>query len=101
MKPVASETAPSVKAIGKPTKMTANRTPSATMPRISLLIGAPRPPGTVADPPRGCGPAWERPGARPAACVRRPSYRDLRRRRAVGPFAAADRVDALQALARA
>jgi len=28
----------------------------------------PRPTGTSADPPRGCGPAWERPGARPA-CV--------------------------------
>ncbi len=29
-------------------------------------IGAPRPTGTPVDPPRGCGPAWERPGARPA-----------------------------------
>ena len=27
---------------------------------------APRPTGTSADPPGGCGPAWERPGARPA-----------------------------------
>ena len=27
----------------------------------------PRPTGTLADPPGGCGPAWERPGARPAA----------------------------------
>ncbi|MEY4749556.1 MAG: hypothetical protein RIQ60_1770 [Pseudomonadota bacterium] len=27
---------------------------------------APRPASTPADPPRGCGPAWERPGARPA-----------------------------------
>src|SRR5687768_13942098 len=27
---------------------------------------APRPEATPADPPRGCGPAWERPGARPA-----------------------------------
>src|SRR5204862_2785836 len=30
------------------------------------LIGAPRPTGTSAGPPRGRGPAWERPGARPA-----------------------------------
>ncbi|HSN33301.1 MAG TPA: glycine--tRNA ligase subunit beta, partial [Ideonella sp.] len=28
---------------------------------------APRPTGTPADPPGGSGPAWERPGARPAA----------------------------------
>src|SRR5882757_8036229 len=28
--------------------------------------GTPRPMNTSADPPRGCGPAWERPGARPA-----------------------------------
>src|SRR5688500_16021382 len=27
----------------------------------------PRPMSTSADPPRGCGPAWERPGARPAS----------------------------------
>src|SRR5262245_40776049 len=27
---------------------------------------APRPTSTSADPPRGCGPAWERPVARPA-----------------------------------
>ena len=26
----------------------------------------PRPTSTSADPPGGCGPAWERPGARPA-----------------------------------
>jgi HAD superfamily hydrolase (TIGR01490 family) len=26
----------------------------------------PRPTSTLTDPPRGCGPAWERPGARPA-----------------------------------
>src|SRR2546421_8847730 len=32
----------------------------------SRLIGAPRPTGTSAGPPRGRGPAWERPGARPA-----------------------------------
>ena len=31
----------------------------------------PRPPGTSADPPWGCGPAWERPGAGPAAPTRR------------------------------
>jgi len=30
---------------------------------------APRLRGTAADPPRGCGPAWERPGARPAAAA--------------------------------
>jgi peptide/nickel transport system ATP-binding protein len=30
------------------------------------MNGAPRPTGTSADPPGGCGPAWERPGARPA-----------------------------------
>ncbi|HOY33708.1 MAG TPA: efflux transporter outer membrane subunit [Piscinibacter sp.] len=30
-------------------------------------MSAPRPTNTSADPPRGCGPAWERPGARPAA----------------------------------
>ncbi|HKB53360.1 MAG TPA: DEAD/DEAH box helicase, partial [Ramlibacter sp.] len=30
---------------------------------------APRPMSTSADPPRGCGPAWERPGARPAEAV--------------------------------
>ena len=31
------------------------------------MMSAPRPTNTSADPPRGCGPAWERPGARPAA----------------------------------
>jgi putrescine transport system permease protein len=30
---------------------------------------APRPTATSADPPRGCGPAWERPGARPAKAL--------------------------------
>ena len=30
---------------------------------------APRPMGTSADPLRGCGPAWERPGARPAKAL--------------------------------
>src|SRR5690242_11252476 len=30
------------------------------------LIGAPRPTSTSADPPGGCGPAWERPCTRPA-----------------------------------
>jgi sulfate transport system permease protein len=29
------------------------------------MMTAPRQPGTVVDPPRGSGPAWERPGARP------------------------------------
>jgi glycerol-3-phosphate dehydrogenase subunit C len=33
---------------------------------------APRPMGTSADPPGGCGPAWERPGARPAGDARLP-----------------------------
>src|SRR5689334_8726417 len=37
-----------------------------------LLIGAPRPTGTSADPPRGCGPAWERPCTRPADGAPRP-----------------------------
>jgi alkylation response protein AidB-like acyl-CoA dehydrogenase len=32
--------------------------------------GAPRQPGTAGDPPGGCRPAWERPGARPARDVR-------------------------------
>src|SRR5258707_5319804 len=32
----------------------------------SGLIGTPRPTRTSAGPPRGRGPAWERPGARPA-----------------------------------
>ncbi len=31
------------------------------------MMTAPRPTSTSADPPRGCGPAWERPGARPAS----------------------------------
>ena len=29
----------------------------------------PRPTATSADPPKGCGPAWERPGARPAKAL--------------------------------
>ena len=33
------------------------------------VIGAPRPPSTADGPPRGRGPAWERPGARPAAAA--------------------------------
>ena len=37
MKPVKRETAASVKAIGKPTKMIAKRTPRAAMPSHSLL----------------------------------------------------------------
>src|SRR5438874_1860000 len=32
----------------------------------SSLMTTPRPLGTSADPPRGCEPAWERPGAQPA-----------------------------------
>src|SRR5882762_11087650 len=32
----------------------------------AVLMTTPRPTGTSADPPSGCGPAWERPGARPA-----------------------------------
>src|SRR3989442_1636244 len=34
---------------------------------INAVMTAPRPTGTSVDPPRGCGPAWERPGARPAS----------------------------------
>jgi len=30
-------------------------------------MSAPRPTSTPVDPPGGCGPAWERPGARPAS----------------------------------
>jgi len=30
------------------------------------MMTAPRQTSTSADPPGGCGPAWERPGARPA-----------------------------------
>ena len=30
------------------------------------VMSAPRPMGTSVDPPWGCGPGWERPGARPA-----------------------------------
>src|SRR3982750_4684820 len=39
---------------------------------VSMMNGAPRPPSTAADPPGGCGPAWERPGARPARGAPRP-----------------------------
>src|SRR5689334_13647479 len=38
----------------------------------SKLIGTPRPRNTAAGPPRGRGPAWERPGARPAVGAPRP-----------------------------
>jgi hypothetical protein len=34
-------------------------------PRAAEMT-TPRPMDTSVDPPRGCGPAWERPGARPA-----------------------------------
>jgi HAD superfamily hydrolase (TIGR01490 family) len=37
----------------------------------------PRPTSTLADPPGGCGPAWERPGARPAARGSRLALFDL------------------------
>ena len=40
-------------------------------------MSAPRPPGKVADPPGGCGPAWERPGARPAGRDSRLALFDL------------------------
>src|SRR3990167_10727383 len=36
------------------------------------LMPAPRPTGTAADPPRGCGPAWERPAHGPALASRPP-----------------------------
>src|SRR5512145_2244424 len=34
------------------------------------VMPAPRPMDTSVDPPRGCGPAWERPGARSASSQR-------------------------------
>src|SRR5258706_8396279 len=43
--------------------MSATRSPTRAAGR---LMTTPRPTGTSADPPRGGGPAWERPGARPA-----------------------------------
>src|SRR6201989_3034734 len=47
---------------------TASATSSATTPNeISVTVtGAPRPTGTSGGPPRGRGPAWERPGAWPS-----------------------------------
>src|SRR6266404_3186384 len=50
-----------------------------------MLDGTPRPASTPADPPRGCGPAWERPGARPAgadstrSCLMAPLVRRVHR----------------------
>src|SRR5882724_7946586 len=38
-----------------------------------MLMTAPRPRSTAAGPPRGPGPAWERPGARPCSLPRQPS----------------------------
>ncbi len=37
----------------------------------------PRPAGTPPDPPRGSGPAWERPGARPGGCTTRSVLLDV------------------------
>src|SRR5438045_205283 len=47
------------------TKM-AGRSRTAAGRRSTAVMTAPRPMSTSADPPGGCGPAWERPGARPA-----------------------------------
>src|SRR5437773_12282555 len=38
---------------------------SSSTTRIRLIVTTPRPRNTAAGPPRGRGPAWERPGARP------------------------------------
>ncbi len=38
------------------------------------MMTAPRPTSTPADPPRGSGPAWERPGARPAGSASTTGY---------------------------
>ena len=40
------------------------------------MTTTPRPTSTPADPPEGCGPAWERPGARPAT-TRRSALRSM------------------------
>jgi len=40
------------------------------------MTTTPRPTSTPADPPGGCGPAWERPGARPAT-TRRAALRSM------------------------
>src|SRR5882672_176960 len=40
-----------------------------TLKMFIMLMTTPCPMSTSADPPRGCGPAWERPGARPAVRV--------------------------------
>src|SRR5205814_8000623 len=46
----------------------------------------PRPTGTSVDPPRGCGPAWERPGARPARMTTpRPTSTSVDPPRGCGP----------------
>src|SRR6476661_8897637 len=43
--------------------------PAWERPGARPAVTTPRPQGTAVDPPRGCGPAWERPGARPASCL--------------------------------
>src|SRR5207253_2314788 len=59
--------------------------------RSARVIGAPRPTSTSAGPPRGRGPAWERPGARPGSLeplvrrVRRPVPRGDAGRLGSGP----------------
>src|SRR5947207_5628886 len=51
---------------GVPAKPAAHAAPSQRK-QSRRLTGAPRPRCTADDPPRGFGPAWERPGARPGA----------------------------------
>src|SRR6185436_1374822 len=49
-----------------PTWRIAARSTRQPFKGLGLLIGAPRPTGTSPGPPARRGPAWERPGARPA-----------------------------------
>src|SRR5204863_399151 len=52
----------------------------------SSLMTTPRPTCTSVDPPRGCGPAWERPGARPAMMTTpRPTRTSVDPPRGCGP----------------
>src|SRR5206468_357959 len=51
--------------------------PSRTARALPVWMTAPRPTGTSAGPPRGRGPAWERPGARPAQPLGRPVRRPV------------------------
>src|SRR5204862_108110 len=56
--------------------MPAPPTPTKWMCLTACFMTAPRPTGTSDYPPRGCGPAWERPGARPAVRRQRSSSCD-------------------------